>query len=326
MAEVSGLQVDVETLVEFERGLDPRHPEQSKIPARILGYGEISTVFEIQVPAMQGLACKRLPVFASLDEVARYEAAYEAYNRLLSSEIGLRLPAHGHAAFLDDAGRPVFYIVQQQLPYPSIGNRAIHALDREGALLLVRRVLGELCRVWGYNRRQGRLQVAIDGQVSNWAIDGFDPERPHLDASTPLWYVDTSTPLFRVDGVEQLDPELFLRSAPAFLAWLLRLLFLKDVVDRYYDLRRVAIDLIANFHKEQRPDLVADLVQLANSFFADGAAGLAMAPITEHEVRAYYREDATIWRLYLSMRKVDRTIHTLRRRPYPYILPGAIKR
>ena len=57
-----------------------------------------------------------------------------------------------------------------------------------------------------------------------------------------------------MDGVEQLDPELFLRSAPSFLVWLLRLLFLKDVVDRYYDFHLVAVDLIANFYKEQMRD------------------------------------------------------------------------
>ncbi len=41
------MQVDIELLKEFESGLDPAHPEQSRIPARVLGYGEISTIFEI---------------------------------------------------------------------------------------------------------------------------------------------------------------------------------------------------------------------------------------------------------------------------------------
>ena len=45
------------------------------------------------------------------------------------------------------------------------------------------------------------------------------------------------------------------------------------------------------------------------------------------DVRAYYREDALIWRLYLSMRRLDRFIHQyILRRRYPYILPGKIKR
>ena len=118
--------------------------------------------------------------------------------------------------------------------------------------------------------------------------------------------MDTSTPLFRVEGVEQLDTELFLRSAPSFLVWMLRLLFLKDVVNRYYDFRLVAIDLVANFYKEQRPDLIPDAIGAVNRFFAGEAADLGVQPIDEQEVRSYYREDALIWSLYLSMRKVDR--------------------
>jgi hypothetical protein len=44
-------------------------------------------------------------------------------------------------------------------------------------------------------------------------------------------------------------------------------------------------------------------------------------------VRAYYREDALIWSLYLSMRKVDRFLRRrVLGRAYPYILPEAIKR
>lgn len=324
---MKSIEVDLDLLREFERGLDPRHPEQSRVPARVLGYGEISTVFAIDVEGMRGLAFKRLPIFYTEEEMAKYRATYEEYNRLLEEEIGLTLPPHGYAAFLTDTGRPIFYIVQQELPALSIGNRAIHLLPREDTLLLVRRVLHELCKVWEFNHRQDRWQVAIDGQISNWAIEGFDPEHPHLEEQARLYYMDTSTPLFRVQGEEQLNTELFLRSAPFFLAWLLRLLFLKDVVNRYYDFHRVAVDLVANFYKEQRPDLISDAVAVVNEVFNRDAAHLGVPPISEAEVRSYYREDAFIWSFYLSARKVDRFLRTrILRREYPYILPEKIQR
>jgi len=319
--------IDLDLLREFERGLDPRYPDRSKVPARVLGYGEISTVFEIQVEGWRDLAFKRLPIFYTTEEMEKYRAAYEEYNRLLEEDIGLHLPAHGYAAFCNDAGRPIFYIIQEQLPYLSIGNRAMHLLPREETLALVRRVLQELRKVWDFNRQQDRLHVGIDGQISNWSVEGFDAEHPHLDKAAPLWYMDTSTPLFRIQGVEQLDAELFLRSAPSFLVWVLRLLFLEDVVNRYHDLRRVAMDLVANFYKEQKPDLIPDVIEMVNDFFTREAADLAVEPIEEKEVRSYYREDALIWSLYLSMRKVDRFIRTrFLQREYPYILPGKIKR
>jgi len=123
------------------------------------------------------------------------------------------------------------------------------------------------------------------------------------------------------------DAELFLRSAPSFLAWILRMLFLDDVVNRYYDFRRVAIDLIANFQKEQRGDLIPRVIEVVNGFFAGEAAELGLQPIDCKEIESYYREDALIWTLYLSFRRIDRWIRTkLLRRDYPYILPGKIQR
>jgi hypothetical protein len=220
----------------------------------------------------------------------------------------------------------VFYIIQRQMPTESVGNRALHHLSERDVSRLVRRLLGELYKVWDFNQRQDRLRVAVDGQISNWSIDGFDPENPSVEGAR-LWYLDTSTPLFRVEGEEQLDPELFLRSAPSFLVWILRLLFVQDVIDRYYDPRLVTVDLVANFFKEQRADLIPRAIGVVGDFFGTEAASLGVAPITEQEVRAYYREDALIWTLYLAMRKIDRFLHVqLLRRNYPYILPQRIER
>lgn len=306
----------LELLETFERQLDPQNPERGKIPARVVGYGEISTVFEIEVEGLRGLAFKRLPSFTHQAEIEKYTATFVEYNRLLEQDIGLKLPAHDYAIVTSTNGRPIFYIVQQKLPAESIGNRAIHRLSREQVNALVRRILQHARHVWDFNRRQNRVQVAIDGQISNWAIDG-----------ETLKYLDTSTPLFRIDGVEQLDTELFLRSAPSFLVWILRAFFLKDVVNRYYDFHRVAVDLVANFYKEQKPELIPGVIQTINDFCCLEAQALNIAPLTEKEVRDYYKEDALIWSLYFSMRKVDRFLRLrVLRGEYPYILPEKIVR
>lgn len=321
------LRVDVGLLEEFERGLDPRYPERSRIPARVLGYGEISTVFEIRAEGAEGYAFKRLPIFKDRGEIEPYLAIYREYNRVLSDEVGLSLPAYGHAEFVSSSGRPVFFIVQEQLPADSIANQAIHLLPDGEVLLLVRLILRELKKVWDFNLASEGLEVAIDGQISNWSIVGFDAGAPHVGEDTRFLYMDTSTPLFRVRGAEQLDPELFLRSAPSFLVWMIRLFFLEDVMTRYYDFRLVAMDLIANFYKEQRAELIPALVETANSFFSEEAPEHGVATITRKDIASYYREDALIWTLYLSLRKFDRFLHTrLLRREYPYILPGKIKR
>ncbi len=324
---MGNIEIDVEILKDFERGLDPRYPERSVVPARVLGYGEISTVFEIEVEGMEGYAFKRLPIFESRDEIDLYRSTYEEYNHILEKEAGVALPVYGYAEFVSDSGRPIFFIVQEKLPAPSIGNRAIHELTSENTVALVRVILEEMKKIWDYNAGQDRVEIAVDGQISNWSIIDYDAADHSIREDCRLRYMDTSTPLYRLGGVEQLNPELFLRSAPSFAAWVLKRFFLADVVNRYYDPRRVVIDLIANFYKEQSPELIPDLIRTANKFFAEEAAFLGVEEIKPEDVRSYYREDALIWVLYFNARRIDRFLRTrLLRREYPYILPGKIKR
>jgi hypothetical protein len=321
------VQVDIELLKEFERGLDPAHPEKSKIPARVLGYGEISTIFEIQTETTRNLACKRMPIFKTKGEVAEYEALYTDYNEALAKDIGINLPEWGFAWFVSDAGNIIAFDIQRKLTPESIGNRAIQLLDSDGIHTLFLLVLRELLKIWQFNLANPGCALGIDGQISNWSIDDFDAARPQLSPGTRLLYIDTSTPLMKKNGRERLDPELFLRSAPSFLVWLIRWLFLEGVMTRYYDTRLVTTDLIANFYKEQRPELVPSLVQAANDFFSAEGASLGVKPLTEKEIKAYYKEDALIWVLFLAFRRFDRWLHKyILRKPYIYILPGHIKR
>jgi len=322
-----GYPVQQGLLQEFECELDPLNPQASRIPCRVLGYGEISTVFEIQAQGLENLAFKRMCCFETLAELKPYVDTYLIYNRALEEQVGLRLPPYGYALFVCESGRPVLYLIQERLPPASIGNNALQRLSPEQIIRLFRLVLLELHKVWAFNHSHPNCQVGIDGQISNWAIQGFDPGRPELSPEAALLYLDTSTPLIRLDGVEQLNAELFLRSAPPYLAWILRLLFLQEVVTRYYDPRKVIIDLLANLYKEQRPELVPELVLTANAYIQGEGADLGLAEISEKEVRDYYREDELIWRLYLGMRRFDRFVRRkILHLNYPYILPGKIQR
>lgn len=321
-----GFEVDFELLEKFEQHIDPTSPESCQIPCRVLGYGEISTVFEIQAEGMTGLAFKRMSIFENWEEFYEYLDAYQEYNELLE-KISIKLPPHGYAALSDDSGNPIFYIIQQKVPVSALGNKLIHSLPREDLLILFRYLLFHMHKLWRYNLKKTGRELGIDGQISNWVLDDFDPETGRLGSNITFSYIDTSTPFLRIDGVEQMDPELFLRSAPSFLAWILRLFFVDEVVGRYYDFRKVIIDLVANFYKEGKPELIPDLILTANDFLTSEGAGLGIDLIDSDEVRAYYREDAFIWRLYLNMRRLDRFIYTkILRREYPFILPGKIER
>ncbi len=313
-------------LAAFEAGLDPRHPEHSAIPARVLGYGEISTVLSIETPEGADLAFKRLALFRRPAEVDRYMALYERYVAALG-QAGIRVVPSRLVRLPGEGERYPVYIVQERLPAHSLAHQLIRRLDLEGARRLFLAVLLQIDQVAQYNQaQQGRQALGFDAQLSNWAVDGLNEAGAALPETLELVYIDTSSPLLRQNGVEQSDPELFLRSAPSFMVWIIRRLFLQDVLTRYYDPRQVIVDVIANLYKEQRPDLVAGLVGAANEFLAARPAGANAAPFTVREIRSYYREDAFIWRFYLTARRLDRWLHQLTGRPYPFVLPGPTRR
>lgn len=325
---MSNLEINLDLLNRFEKGLDPKFPERSQIPARVLGYGEISTVLEIGTGPERELAYKRMPMFKTEDEARDYQDLYREYVGVLQARIGLQLPPSETVCIVNErTGRVVIYIVQAKLAAESIGHRVIHQVSEVDARRLVLAVLTESAKVFDFNQQnRGEIEVGCDAQISNWALK--DPNQAEQGLADPiqLVYLDTSTPFLRRKGVERLDPELFLRSAPSFMVWILRLLFLEDVMTRYYDFRQVTVDLIANFYKEQRPDLVPDLVRAVGTFFSGQSVSENFQPITLEQVRSYYREDAWIWRLYLAFRRADRSLQRLIGKDYPYILPGKIRR
>jgi len=325
---MSDMKIDLALIHQFENELDPQNPENGNVPARVIGYGEISTVIEIGVGESKKLAYKRVPIFQSELEVEHYETLYKEYVQTMGERMGIQVIPSNIARITNERHkRTVVYIVQEKLPGESIGHKAIHQLEVSEINRLVLAVLEELTKVFDFNKHnQGKLELGIDGQISNWAIADFDLNTKALGEKINLIYFDTSTPFTRKDGKELLDGELFLRSAPSFLVWLLRWLFLEDVMTRYYDFRKVSIDLIANFYKEQRPELIPGLVDTVNGFFAAQIRDGRFKPLSVEEIKAYYQEDALIWRLYLAFRRIDRSLHSLLGKYYPYVLPGNIKR
>ena len=148
-----------------------------------------------------------------------------------------------------------------------------------------------------------------------------------IDDSSKLLYLDTSTPMFRKNGSEAMEAVLFLKSAPSFLRFLLKALFLQEVLDRYYDWRLVTIDLLANFFKEQKPEIIPRLIRRINKFFKEETSDFDIEPITIEEVQKYYKSDKTIWVVFQNARRFDRFIKTkILKKIYNFYLPGKIKR
>ncbi|MBU2623269.1 MAG: hypothetical protein KKD92_13215, partial [Proteobacteria bacterium] len=83
------MNIDHDLLRKFEAGLDPQNLKNSSVPAIILGFGEISTVF--QIGGCADTAYKRMPLFQNIASAERYAGQFLEYCNLLA-ESGLKLP------------------------------------------------------------------------------------------------------------------------------------------------------------------------------------------------------------------------------------------
>lgn len=320
--------MNIAPLEEFERSLDTRHPDRAAVPVNVLGFGEMSAVLEFpETPEYNGTIFKRLPIFRTGDEAADYEAICREYIELLG-EAGICVPHTDFAAVRARDGLVVFYVAQAKVNPECIGNCILHRMDEKQAPVFLERVLREIAKVWEYNyKNRGSVEITLDYQLSNWAVTAGACE-PGCDwENVPLCNIDIATPFVRRDGKEKLNPKLLLRACPTALRAVLAAFVVDEVVARYYDPRKSVIDIIANYIKEEREDLIPGALNAANSFFTNHPLTRNVREITQREIYEYYREDAAIWIMYLESKKLDRFIKTkIRGAQYDFILPGKVKR
>ncbi|MDQ7064338.1 MAG: DUF6206 family protein [candidate division KSB1 bacterium] len=314
------MNIDLDRLQAFEDQLNPAAPEQGTEPVKILGYGEISAVFRIE--SMPDVAFKRLPPFPNPEERAAYQQVIEAYIQTLRDRLDVAVIESQCIAIDNRDGEHILYVAQPILPSASIGNQFLRQASETAFERFFRELLANLLRIWRKNASDGPGElIGIDAQVSNWAVQG---ENGRIDR---LLYFDITTPFLRHHGREKLNPEIFLKAVPSFLVWLVRWAFLQDVLDRYYDLRAVLMDCLANLYKEKMPERLPAGLRIVNDVLRTEAAELGIEPIGEDEVRKYYKEDALIWTIFLNFRRLDRFLKTrLLGQKYQFILPGPIER
>lgn len=266
----------------------------------VLGYGEISSVVAWTV-GDERFACKRLPDIDDRGRLDAYRALFERYLAVLRE--GGVTPVGSRLQWLEtDGGGFALWCVQPRLEATAVIPHVMRESLRQEAVALFEAILGRLEATVG-------PRVGVDAQLSNWVqVDGA------------LRYVDVTTPLLRdAEGRDQLDTELFLASLPWALRGVVRALFVREIVDRYHELRGAVLDLLANLHKEKLEHLVAPFLDVANPRLPEA--------IGEDEVWRAYEDDARTWATLQRMRRLDRAWQRrVRRRPYPFLLPGAIER
>ena len=314
----------------FEDQLDPAFPDRSPNPPEILGYGEISATFAIK--EMPGIAFKRMPPFLQPGQVMAYRKVLEQYHDLLTRSCNIPVSPYCVFDLTNRHDEHIVYVAQPRLPRQSIGNAILSSGNARDMECMVSRVIRHLLEIRRFNmKNMPHLQVAIDAQISNWGFSGPDvgggEAGTGAGAGMTVVYFDITTPLFRIDGVEQLDTEIFLKSCPSPLVWLVRWQFLDEVVSRYYDVRLVLMDLAANFYKEGRADLIDPALGLINEMLRENEISEEVPVLTREEIDRYYKNDAFIWTVFLALRRMDRFVKTrIFSKRYNFILPGKISR
>ncbi|MBP7734881.1 MAG: hypothetical protein KA369_02800 [Spirochaetes bacterium] len=330
--DVAGnLKNDIQCYKKFAADFFTLYRENAEVT--VVGYGEISTVMRLNkknhlrsdiIDSESRWIWKKMPPFPTMSEVDRYMRLYEMYRHILIEDLGIAVPEQTARYFKHNTYFLV-YAGQERVDEKCIGNALIRRLDEVNAVHLLEKVLKKLVDVHVFNKKNTEINIGIDAQFSNWVLVSQTGSLHGIADSDTVTYIDTSSPMIRIRGIEQVNTEIFIKSAASFLRPFIRAFFLQQVLDRYYDLRSVVIDIIANLYKEKRADLIDSFIQSTNSFFKN--AGVVVKDINRKEIDAYYSNDAFIWRFYQASRKIDRFVtEKILRKQYMFRIPEAIER
>ena len=295
------LCTEITMLMAFEAMRDlPLEDAEIESGLKVIGYGEISTVLAM-TSGSQTFACKRLPLFSSKERAEYFAALFGEYIGALN-ERGIDV-IDSRLQLMEGAdGAQIVYCVQPLLDGSGLGPVIFARLDadKRNALFadIVTRVKGCV-----------DAKIGVDGQLSNWAVVDDRPV-----------YIDITTPMMRdAEGNERLDWGVHLAALPWLLRAPVRWFLLKSLTSAYYDPRLIVVDFLANLYKENMGDHVEELAGIASDILGQS--------VTERDAAKYYRSNARTYAFLLRVRRMDRTWQRrVRRRPYPFLLPGPIER
>jgi hypothetical protein len=264
----------------------------------VIGYGEITTV--VAWPTPHGSAAvKRLPPFDTIGRLDAYRQVFHDYLEGLAKAGVMVVPTR--LDHLPDHRGYSAYVIQPLLDRDQLAHNLLRD-DGSDATDLLDRIAALVAEVNGAG-------IGFDAQMSNWGW-----------ADGELVYFDVSTPLLRhPDGRDRLDTDIFLASLPWPLRAPVKRWLVRSIIDEYFDRRVVLLNLAANLIKERLAHRLPLVLDRFNRQLDE--------PLTESEVRRYYRKDAITWSFLQRLRRIDRAWQRrVRRRPYPFLLPERIER
>jgi len=293
------LRVPSTELIKLEQRVVDALAAADESGLEILGFGEVTLVLRLRA-AEGDYACKRLPSLTPSQLDAHWRLVLEYIDRL--SAAGVHVAPTNMWSSTTPSGAVIPYLLQETLPADRLANVWLRRASDDDADRFFARVLE-------HTMKTVRADVGLDVQASNWIV-----------MDDRLHYLDITTPLMRdAQGRERLDVRPFFRSLPWGMRDIVRIATGKQMFDKFYSPRGAILDLLGNLVKERLEKLVPRYLKAANAVLDQ--------PISPDEVERYYAGDAKMWGMIQKLRRADRWWQrSVRRRPYPFLLPRNIAR
>ena len=308
-----------EALARLEARLNPADPDHAGL--RVLAYGEISAALLVaDEPTLAGLVVKRMSGFRDTLAAETYVALLREYLARLRS-IGVETMPTEPVTILRPGRGPTVFLLQPLVDADDLGDRVLRDASDEALTAALWLVLGQVAKVLRANLDTPDDEVSIDAQMSNWVIGAREPV-----------LLDVGTPFVRRTGQHAFDQEILLSAVPPGVRGYYRRQGTANAyMDDYFDARLIAVDILGNFHKEGAADRLPLGLDVVNEWLVGPAADLPSSsgragPVTTEEVADYYEQDAATLELFLRVRRLDRAVRRIMRRPYDFILPGPVQR
>lgn len=285
------IAVSADDLRQLEQQVALALTERNTARLNIVGFGEVSVA--IGWPTDSPVAvCKRMPPMTD-SEFSAYASLVADYTEALQA-IGL-LVVDTSVLSIRRADKNIVYVVQPLLDADSLGHKVLAGADPDPD----HPFLIALCQTIPLVSDR----LSFDAQVTNFSWDGA--RLTLVDVGTPFRWAERGELLF------DLDP--FTPMIPAPLRGLIKRDLLK-VIDRWKEPRNVAVDIVANLHREGLEPWMAPTITALNREL-DGP------PVTMAEAMAVYRQDFKTFPRLTRLQRLERRWQTsIRRKPYDFFI------